>query len=42
MMVGIVLGFVLNLRENPLNDILLFTGFTLLGYTLWSQELSKP
>jgi hypothetical protein len=40
-MVGVVLGFVLNLRENPLNDILLATGFTWMGYTLWSQELSK-
>jgi hypothetical protein len=43
-MVGVVLavlGFVLSLRENPFSAILLATGFTLMGYTLWSQELSK-
>ena len=40
-MVGVVLGFVLNLEENPFSAILLAAGFTWIGYTLWSQELSK-
>jgi len=36
-----VLGFVLNLIGNPLSALLLATGLAWMGYTLWSQELSK-